>query len=67
MTRVEYHVVVNDEGQYSIWPAEITIPRRWRPAGKSGGRAECLGYVAEVWSDLRPLSLRDGDVTEERG
>lgn len=63
---MEYDVVVNDEGQYSIWPAHMSTPPGWRPAGKSGARSECLTYVAEVWTDLRPLSLRDGDAREER-
>ena len=63
---MEYNVVVNDEEQYSIWPAHMPIPPGWHPAGKSGARSECLTYVAEVWTDLRPLSLRYGDVREER-
>ncbi len=63
---MEYHVVVNDEAHYSIWPADLSLPPGWRPAGHTGGRTECLAYVAEVWTDLRPLSLRDGDVPGER-
>ena len=53
-----YKVVVNHEEQYSIWPAEREIPAGWRDAGKSGLKAECLGYIEEVWTDMRPLSLR---------
>ena len=53
-----YRVVVNHEEQYSIWPADMTIPLGWRDAGKSGPKAECLEYVKEVWTDMRPLSLR---------
>ena len=53
-----YNVVVNDEEQYSIWPTEREIPPGWREAGKSGSRAECLDYIKEVWTDMRPLSLR---------
>jgi MbtH protein len=63
---VEYYVVVNDEGQYSIWPAQPSIPLGWRPVGKPGDRTECLAYVAEVWSDLRPLSLRDRALPKEQ-
>ena len=63
---MEYEVVVNDEGQYSIWPAQLSTPAGWHPAGRSGDRAECLAYVAEVWTDLRPLSLRDHDASGER-
>ncbi|MGK4008337.1 MbtH family protein [Sorangium sp. So ce1036] len=53
-----FEVVVNHEEQYSIWPAGREIPAGWRPAGKSGKRAECLQYIEEVWTDMRPLSLR---------
>ena len=51
-------VVVNDEEQYSIWPAAKQLPLGWRDAGKHGSKAECLAYIEEVWSDMRPLSLR---------
>lgn len=53
-----YRVVVNDEEQYSIWPAEREIPRGWKDAGKSGPKAECLAYIEQVWTDMRPESLR---------
>ena len=53
-----YKVVVNHEEQYSIWPAPKALPSGWREAGKSGRKAECLSYISEVWSDMRPLSLR---------
>lgn len=53
-----YKAVVNDEEQYSIWPAERENPLGWRDAGKSGSKAECLEYIKEVWTDMRPLSLR---------
>lgn len=53
-----YRVVVNHEEQYSIWPADRDIPLGWRDAGKSGPKAECLAYIKEVWTDMRPLSLR---------
>jgi MbtH protein len=62
-TRV-YRAVVNDEEQYSIWPAEEDLPLGWRDAGKSGTKDECLAYIEEVWTDMRPLSVRralDGD------
>lgn len=54
----EYNVVVNHEEQYSIWPADRELPLGWREAGKSGGKEECLAYIKEVWTDMRPLSLR---------
>ena len=53
-----YHVVVNIEEQYSIWPEGREIPLGWREAGKVGLKAECLAYIKEVWTDMRPLSLR---------
>ena len=53
-----YQVVVNDEEQYSIWPAHRETPLGWRTVGKSGSKAECLAYIKEVWTDMRPLSLR---------
>jgi MbtH protein len=53
-----YKVVVNDEEQYSIWPADREHPAGWREAGKAGTKDECLAYIKEVWTDMRPLSLR---------
>ena len=53
-----YEVVVNHEEQYSIWPADRELPLGWNKAGKSGLKAECLAYIEEVWTDMRPLSLR---------
>ncbi len=53
-----YRVVVNHEEQYSIWPADQELPPGWRDAGKTGPKADCLEYVKEVWTDMRPLSLR---------
>lgn len=51
-------VVVNHEEQYSIWPAHREPPAGWRKAGKQGTKAECLAWIEEVWTDMRPLSLR---------
>jgi MbtH protein len=51
-------VVLNHEEQYSIWPAHREPPAGWRKAGKQGTKAECLAYIEEVWTDMRPLSLR---------
>ena len=53
-----YKVVVNHEEQYSIWPADLENALGWHDAGKSGSKAECLAYIKEVWTDMRPLSLR---------
>ena len=53
-----YNVVVNDEEQYSIWPAIREHPLGWKKASKSGTKEECLAYINSVWIDMRPLSLR---------
>ncbi|GLU50153.1 MbtH family protein [Nocardiopsis ansamitocini] len=53
-----YHVVLNEELQYSIWRADLAIPNGWRPEGTSGTREQCLAHIDEVWTDMRPLSLR---------
>lgn len=53
-----FDVVLNDEEQYSIWPAERPVPAGWRTAGHRGDKASCLAFIDEVWTDMRPLSLR---------
>ncbi|HET6936382.1 MAG TPA: MbtH family NRPS accessory protein [Candidatus Angelobacter sp.] len=53
-----YKVVVNHEEQYSIWFADRELPAGWRAEGKSGTKQECLDYIGQVWTDMRPLSLR---------
>lgn len=53
-----YRVVVNDEEQYSIWAAERDIPPGWRDVGKVDNKASCLAHIEEIWTDMRPLSLR---------
>jgi MbtH protein len=53
-----YKVVVNHEEQYSIWPANRDNAPGWTDAGKQGTRDECTAYIQEVWTDMRPLSLR---------
>ncbi|WDD93598.1 MbtH family NRPS accessory protein [Burkholderia sp. FERM BP-3421] len=63
MTRDEddttrYQVVVNEEEQYSLWAAHATPPLGWRETGFEGDRDACLARVREVWTDMRPLSLR---------
>ncbi|ROQ69502.1 MbtH protein [Streptomyces sp. 840.1] len=60
MSNVErdYHVVVNAEQQYSIWLADRDIPAGWSEAGFSGPKDACLEHISEVWTDMRPLSLR---------
>ena len=53
-----YKVVMNHEEQYSIWPAERENALGWQEVGRRGTKAECLAYIQEVWTDMRPLSLR---------
>ena len=53
-----YKVVVNREEQYSIWPAHWENASGWKDEGKNGTKQECLAYIKEVWTDMRPLSLR---------
>jgi MbtH protein len=59
-----YRVVVNQEAQYALWPANREIPPGWRDVGREGDEAACRAYIEAVWTDMRPLSLRrrmDGD------
>lgn len=53
-----YKVVLNHEEQYSIWPADRENPLGWKDGGKTGSKKECLDFIEEVWTDMRPLSLR---------
>jgi MbtH protein len=53
-----YKVVINHEEQYSIWFADKPLPKGWAAVGKEGLKSECLAYIDEVWTDMRPLSLR---------
>ena len=55
---VRFAVVVNIEEQYSIWPADRELPRGWRAEGTSGTKDDCLAHIQEVWTDMRPLSVR---------
>ena len=53
-----YKVVMNHEEQYSIWPGDRENALGWTDVSKTGSKAECLAYIQEVWTDMRPLSLR---------
>jgi MbtH protein len=53
-----YVVLINHEEQYSLWPKSKDVPAGWRWVGKEGTKEECSQYVDEVWTDMRPLSLR---------
>ncbi len=54
-----YKVVINHEEQYSIWPADRPSPLGWKGVGKVGTKLQCLNYIEEVWTDMRPLVLRE--------
>jgi MbtH protein len=55
---ITFAVVINEEEQYSIWPEFKAMPAGWQSVGKSGTKGECLAYIREVWTDMRPASLR---------
>jgi len=52
-----YFVLVNDEGQHSLWPVFAEVPEGWRVVHGPGERAACLAQVNERWTDQRPSSL----------
>lgn len=54
-----YQVLINDEEQYSLWLADHDIPAGWRAVGIEASKADCMAYVDEVWTDMRPRSLRE--------
>jgi MbtH protein len=53
-----YAVVVNHEEQYSIWATQRDIPDGWTGVGVTGTKQVCLDHIEQVWTDMRPLSLR---------
>ena len=57
-TDPQYHVVRNDEEQYSLWDAATPPPAGWSPVGFSGTKADCLAHIERVWTDMRPRSVR---------
>ena len=61
-----FSVVINHEEQYSIWPDFKSIPDGWTAVCKSGSKAECLAYIEEAWTDMRPKSLREAMARETR-
>jgi MbtH protein len=52
-----YFVLVNDEGQHSLWPSFVEIPAGWTVIHGEGTRKSCLDYIEENWTDMRPKSL----------
>jgi MbtH protein len=54
-----YEVVINHEEQYSIWRADTNPPKGWKKVGRTGSKEECLTFIKEVWTDMRPRSQRE--------
>lgn len=54
-----WRVVINLEEQYSIWPTFKPVPPGWQEEGKIGTKEECLSHIKEVWTDMRPKSLKE--------
>jgi MbtH protein len=54
-----FKVLINEEDQYSLWPATFDVPRGWWETGKHGTQQECTTYVDEVWTDMRPRTVRE--------
>lgn len=54
-----YLVLVNDEEQHALWPADLAVPAGWHIALQAAPRRACLEYVEANWTDLRPVSVRD--------
>lgn len=52
-----FHVLVNDEGQHSLWPTFVDVPAGWRVVHNSDTRSACLEYIERNWTDMRPASL----------
>lgn len=61
---IDYFVVMNDEEQYSIWPADRELPNGWRATGQPRSREECLTHIEQAWTDMRPRSVREAIARE---
>ena len=55
---IVFRVVLNDEEQYSIWPKDRDLPLGWKQEGTEGIKQVCLEHIEKIWTDMRPLSLR---------
>lgn len=61
-----FHVLVNDEGQYSLWPTFADVPEGWEISLSNASRAQALNYVEENWTDMRPKSLVEAMTAEAK-
>jgi len=62
-----WRVVLNDEEQYSIWFVDRELPAGWRANGFEGSRTECLDHIGQIWTDMRPRSVREHLARSESG
>jgi MbtH protein len=63
---LSFLVLVNEEGQHSLWPAFADVPEGWEVRVPSSPRSECLSYIEENWTDMRPKSLVDAMLSDEK-
>lgn len=63
----QYLVLVNDEGQHSLWPSFVPVPEGWHPVFGIDGRQACLDYIEREWTDMRPKSLVAAMAADARG
>jgi uncharacterized protein YbdZ (MbtH family) len=64
---MDYRILVNAEGQHSLWPAFREVPAGWSAVGPTGRRQECLGWIESHWNDMRPESLINSGKSSEQG
>lgn len=57
-TETLYYILVNAELQYSIWPSYKPLPSGWQIEGEAQSQQQCLDWIEQNWTDMRPLSLR---------
>jgi MbtH protein len=64
---IDYFVVINDEEQYSIWPSNRDVPNGWQPVGQARPKEDCLAYIEQTWTDMRPKSVREAMARQSAG
>ena len=58
-----FFVLVNDEEQHSLWPTFAGVPNGWSVVYVEAGRQACLDFIDQNWTDIRPRSLRETQLT----